>query len=183
MDLDDLKKKLSQKDDSIENRPQPPADFELGRSSPQKQTSTVWNQEEKSLTGQWLTELLATVNRYKIYVSIVTALVLLGVAGFFIWRFFSFDRTSVALNIFGSEQAVSGEVINYIVHYKNNTRSVLKNVRLDFSFPTGSASIDEITVIRQGENNLISQNLAIIEPGQEAQVTFRLRLLGEKDSQ
>ena len=183
MELDDLKKQLYEEDGELEGRPKPPAEFDLGRASLQEapnQPRPSWAEEESEKP------LILTVKQKRWVIFGVAVLVLaLGALGSWLaWRWAgSFDKSAVALDIFGSERVVSGEEINYVVRIKNNTRFALQNANLDFFLPAGSMLSDGGEVSKRGELNLVSKKIGSIPAGQETQETFKVRVLGDKDSQ
>jgi len=182
MELDDLKKQLYKKDVEPEDRPRPPAEFDLGRASLQQASAEDkprWEEETKKTFF-----LTFKQKRWAILGAIVFVVVLGLASGGIYWRWLSsFDKSGVALDIFGSERVVSGEEVNYVVRIKNNTRSALQNAQLEFFLPAGSILPDGREISKQGELNFIAKNIGSLAAGQELQETFKIRVLGDKDTQ
>ncbi len=183
MDLDQLKKQLYKKDGVLEDRPKPPAEFDLGRASLQQasvEEKPKWTEEaiEKPFA------LTVKQRRRAIFGAVVFVIVLSALGGGLYWRWInSFDKSGVVLDIFGSERVVSGEEVNYVVRIKNNTRVVLQNTKLEFLLPAGSFLSDNLETSKQGDLNLIAKSIGNIAAGQELQETFKIRVLGDKDTQ
>jgi len=182
MDLEDLKKQLYKKDGQFEDRPKPPEEFEAGHlSSPlaTEQPAPQWS------NGQPQRFYLSVKQKRQIIIGgAALGVVLLILSGWLIWRsWFSFDTGGVALDIFGQDRIVSGEEINYVVRFKNNSNTTLNNLALDFIFPGQSRLSDEENAVKQGDNYKVARSLGSLASGQERQAEFKVRVLGDKDSQ
>ncbi|MBU2219708.1 hypothetical protein KJ665_01015 [Patescibacteria group bacterium] len=179
MDLNELKKQLYKKDGQMTDRPTAPAEFEPGHeSAPEAAPTPQWK------NGQGKKYLSVSTKRMIWLVLGVVALAVLVIGGWFLWRAFnSFNANEVALDIFGQERAVSGEEINYVVRYKNNSRVAIGDVRLIFSFPAASTMAEESGAVLRGEEAVITKNLGNLISGQAGQAEFKIRVLGDKDSQ
>jgi len=183
MELDDLKKQLYKKDGVPDNRPKPPADFDLGRASLQQapgEPQPTWEGGEKDKPF-----FLTVKQKRWMTFGVVVFLVMLGaIGGGIYWRWLnSFDKNEIALDIFGAERIVSGEEVNYVVRIKNNTKTALQNAKLEFLFPSDSIFSDGGGTSRQGDFNLAAKSIGNIAAGQELQETFKIRVLGDKDAQ
>jgi len=181
MELDDLKKQLYKKDGELKDRPEPPEEFEAGHLSapPQAPPASQW-------TGEVEKGLYLTIKQKRIawFIGLGFLLAILTFGGWLIWqRWYSFDAKGVALNIFGQERVVSGEEINFVVRYKNNANTELKNAALFFSFSSQSIPSEMENVSQQGDLTVVKKEIGSILPGQEGQAEFKVRVLGDKDSQ
>ncbi len=183
MDLDDLKRQLYKKNSIPDDRPKPPAEFDLGRASwPEVSAQPQPKWEEKTAEKSFF----LTVKRKRgVIFGVAIFIVALGMlGGGLYWRWTSsFDKNEVILDIFGPERIVSGEEVNYVVRIKNNTKAVLRDVNLEFLFPAGSILSDDRESSKQGDSNLITKSVGNIANGQELQETFKIRVLGDKDTQ
>jgi len=183
MELNDLKKRLYEKDGTLEGRPKPPVEFDLGRASlqqPSVEENPRWTKEEiaKPLA------LTVKQKRWAIFGAVVFVIAICAAGGGLYWRWVSsFDKSGVALDIFGPERIVSGEEVNYVVRIKNNTRVILQNAQLQFFLPAGSVTTDGSEASNQGELSVVIKNVNNLPAGQELQETFKIRVLGDKDSQ
>jgi len=183
MDLDDLRKQLYKKDGVPDDRPKPPVEFDLGRASLQQssaQEAPKWTEEmpEKPFA------LTVVQRRWAIFGAVIFGIIIIAVGALLYLRWAgSFDKSGVSLDIFGPERVVSGEEVNYVVRIKNNTRVTLQNTELDFFVPAGSILPDGQEVSKQGDLSFVSKNVGNIAVGQELQETFRIRVMGDKDSQ
>jgi len=181
MELDDLKRQLYKKGTEINDRPHPPEEFDLGRASltSSRAEELKWQEESKKQI------FLSVKQKRWAALGLVVLVLALGAAlgGIYWWWAHSFDKTEVALDIFGTERVVSGEEVNYVVRIKNNTRVNLQNAKLEFLFPTNSVISDDRPVQKQGDLNLTVKNISGLAPGQESQETFKIRVLGDKDTQ
>ncbi len=179
MDLNELKKQLYKKDGQIEDRPSLPEEFEPGRVTAQPTAQSQWSdgQEKGFYLSVKKKRMLGLVLAVVIFVSLVAGAWLL-------WRsWHSFDASGVALDIFGQERVVSGEEVNFTVRYKNNSRVAISNATLMFYFPAQSTLADENSVVSQGDLFVAEKNLGRLAPGQEGQAEFKVRVLGDKNSQ
>ncbi|PIV38523.1 MAG: hypothetical protein COS30_01575 [Candidatus Portnoybacteria bacterium CG02_land_8_20_14_3_00_45_8] len=182
MDLEDLKKRLYKKDGQFADRPKSPEEFSVGQSyvpTGEEGSAKQW-QEPAPKKFEW------TAKKKKLVWLSAAGLLAVAVCvavGFYLWNRHSFDKTNVALNIYGQERIVSGEETTYVVRYKNNTKVVLKNAKLDFLFSEQSFPEDKESLTRQGNAYLASQTIGEVASGQEGQAEFKTRVLGDKDSQ
>ncbi len=179
MDLDELKKRLYKKDNGLEDRPKPPAEFEPGApSAPPSISTPQWTGKEQ------ISGLSVGQKRIIWLAGILIILGLAALAGWLFWRSqHSFDKNQVALEIFGQERIVSGENSTYIVRYKNNTRVALKNTKLTFTFSADSNPIDKENLETRGGFPVITKTIGDLGAGQEGQMEFQTLVLGDKDSQ
>ena len=179
MDLDQLKKQLYKKDGQFQGRPVSPEEFEPGNAAPQQITQSQWS------NGQDKGFYLSPEKKRRLGLILAgVAFVLLAAGAWLLWRnWSSFDASGVALDIFGPERVVSGEEINYIVRFKNNSRTIIGNAVLTFSFPAAAVAAVENEAVPRGENLVITTNLGQLSPGEAGQAEFKIRVLGDKDSQ
>lgn len=181
MDLNELKKQLYKKDGQAEDRPSIPEQFEPGRemAPPPEVAQPQWSNERPASFY-----LSAEKKKLVSLVLIGLAFMVLVVGGWLVWRnWTSFDSRGVALDIFGQDRVVSGEEINYIVRYKNNTRVAINGAQLTFYFPAQSLPTDKSGVAVQGDFLVMTKNVGSLAPEQEGQAEFKARVLGDKDSQ
>ena len=179
MDLTELKKLLYKKNPQLSDRPQAPQEFRPGHEpEPEDSLSAGWrNSGAKKYL--WL-----PTKRLAWLVLGVAALAVVVVGVWFSWRVFrSFNANDMALDIFGQERVVSGEEINYIVRYKNNSRTAVNNANLIFSFPLSSSADETSGATERGGEGVIVKNLGVLVAGQEGQAEFKIRVLGDKGSQ
>ncbi|MBU1102441.1 hypothetical protein KJ853_02180 [Patescibacteria group bacterium] len=180
MELDELKKRLYEEGENIQDRPQPPEAFEPGHISLEPQEEAPeWSERDAKLPWRGLIK-----RRIFWFAGGTAVLVLAGAAAwFFMLGRDSFDKTKVALNIYGQERIVSGEDINYIVRFKNNTNAILENVVLEFTYPEQAFPGDTQEIRLQGNLPVSTKDLGQLAVGQEGQAEFKARVLGDKDSQ
>lgn len=177
MDLNNLRKQLYKKNAQIGDRPKAPEEFELGHAAPRFGGAPQWNDEKSN--GFFLT----IKRKRKIWLAaIFFVLVFLGLTSWFYWAGKnSFAKEKVSLDIFGQERIVSGEEVKYIVRYKNNTDSILQNADLVFLFSEQSIPSDKSSEKSSGLPS-VKKNIGDIAAGQEGQMEFQARVLGDKDS-
>ncbi len=177
MDLEQLRKKLYQPEGEISGRPQPTS-VSPPPVEPPKPDQPTWTGEEPKKF------FLSAGGRKKIWWGIFWAAALaLGLGTGWWWYVgHSFDRSQVALEIFGAERVVSGEEVNYVVRYKNNTSIVLSDAVLTFFFPKDSLPEDDLAVKQFGETWATEKKLGNLAAGQEGQTEFNITVLGDKDS-
>lgn len=180
MELDELKKRIYQKDgQQLEDRPKPPENFDLGH----------LEQSAANIGAEWSRELAAKQRRSKNtrrnFLIGVAALgvAVLAVVGWFAWRlFFSFDKDQITFELFGQDRIVSGEEVTYVVKYKNNTNTVLNNASVSLVFSAGSIPEDS-EVSSQGGFPMVKKTIGTIQGNASGQVEFKARILGDKDSE
>lgn len=89
----------------------------------------------------------------------------------------SFSDHLIELDIQAPPEAVSGDLINYVVKYKNENRQKLKETRLIFFYPDNSLSI------KDGQwQSLINAEIPLgdLGAGESGQREFSVRLIGQK---
>ena len=179
MDLDQLKKQLYKKDGQFQGRPSIPEEFAPGHEAKPSQVP-----EPQWTDGQKKTFYFSVREKRLLWLaSVVVILAVLAIGGWFVWRNSrSFNASGVALDIFGQDRVVSGEEINYIVRYKNNSKVSIDSAVLAFSAPAQSMPSDINNFIKQGDFFVATQSLGRLTPGQEGQAEFKIRVLGDKDS-
>lgn len=180
MDLEALKKRIYKKDDGIEGRPEAPQTFEPGRTPVPPQVETPQWSEKDATRFLWANR----IRKILWSAGIVAALIVVGLVIWFFWQWgYSFDKTKVALDIYGQDRIVSGEEVNYIVRIKNNTKVDLRNVVLDFVYPKQATPSDSQGLRQQGNLPITTKNLGDIAAGEEQQLEFKTGVMGDKDSQ
>jgi len=180
MDLDQLKKQLYKKDGEFAGRPVFPEEF-----APGQEAEPLRAEPLKWADGQEKNFYFSIKEKRMLWLaSAVVVLAVLAISGWFIWRNMkSFDDSGVALDIFGQDRVASGEEINYIVRYKNNSKVAVGSVVLTFSAPAQSMPSDTGSFVKRGDFFTATQNLGQLASGQEGQTEFKVRVLGDKDSQ
>ncbi len=108
----------------------------------------------------------------KITVILLAVLVVLGAAGFWLWRERVFSKEILRLEILGPESAKAGDRVEYTVKYKNNGNFVLQDPRITFELPENSLTED-------GKIRFI-QTLKDIYPGEENFMKFSGVILGKE---
>lgn len=174
--LKELKERLYRPGAEFGERPKAPEIFEPGKKKESFEEEDGWQASAKE-KWQWTPQFKKSLMGGLF--SLIALVLLIG--GFLLWRnFFFFDKNQISLKIFGPERILSGEEINYQVHYKNGTRVALEDVVLIFKIPEGAAFREggQITGDREkiiSAGNLVSKT--------EGQAEFKVQLTGLKDSQ
>ena len=104
---------------------------------------------------------------------IIGAVVLVGIAGFWLWQKNSYSKEILKLEILAPSETTMGEEIAYVVKYKNNGDVRLQDPVLIFEYPTGA-------VLSGDQDTRVTQSLDDIYPGQEQNFSFTGRLLGKE---
>ena len=180
MDLNELKKQLYKKDGKFQERPSFPEEL-----APGHETKISQAPEPKWANGQEKGFYFSVREKRLLWLaSAIVILAALAIGGWLWWRSWSFfDTSGVALDIFGPERVVSGEEINYIVRYKNNSKTAIDGAVLSFFIPAQSMPSDAGSFAKQGDFFVAIKNLGQLTPGQEGQAEFKIRALGDKNSQ
>lgn len=185
MSLDELQKKLYKPDAEIENRPETPQTFVSGQTPPKPQQGVVTEWQEIKPQQKWTDKLRIFFSslfsfspgqkkRFVIWAVILLVLIIGLVVLVYYWTWYSFDKTWVNLSISGPERISSGEDVIYMVKYKNNTKVSLDAAQLTFYWPDNSLP---------DKGNLVEQvSLGIIASGEEKEVEFRGKIIGQKNS-
>lgn len=181
MDINELKKRLYKKDPQLSDRPKPPEEFVPGlASAPEPDVAPQWSAEDGG--RRWV--LTPALKRKLWLAGGLLGLAVLVVGGWAVWRSWnSFDTRGVSLNIFGQERVVSGEEVNYVVRYKNNSKVAIANARLEFYFSAQALPVNKDDATARGDSFVAVKSLGQLAPGQEGQAEFKARVLGDKDSQ
>jgi len=167
MELDELKKKIYKPGEEFEERLKPPEVFQPGQEREKKDTSEWKELEKRGLSPKQ--------KKYWLIGGISATVIFLAIAGLFFWRgLTSFDKDKVKLEIKGAERVVSGEEINYIVEYKNQTRLDLTKVKLVFHYPDQSIPLETEDLVQ-------TIDLPDLAVGQENQIELPVRVIGLQD--
>ena len=114
------------------------------------------------------------MRRVLFYIGI--SLLLLGAIGFWYWQKNSYSKDNLRLEILGPSEVDIAQEVEYTVKYKNNGNIRLEEPRLIFEFP-------DHTLVTDGPNTrqeVGSDKLGDIYPGEEKTFTFRCRLFGKE---
>ncbi len=114
------------------------------------------------------------MSRKIIFIFLASAIVVLGLLGFWLYSNNTFSKGVLKLEILGPDTAKMGDEVEYTVKYKNNGNYVLQEPRLIFELPEHSLTEDGKT--------RFTQDLKDIYPGDEDFVKFKARLLGSENS-
>lgn len=108
------------------------------------------------------------------FTLILTAIALFLVGmGVWFWQKNTYSTENLKLELLAPQVAVMGEEITYTIRYKNNGDARLERVLLIFEYPAGSTP-------SQGTNGRLTQSVEDIYPGQEQNLSFRVRLFGKE---
>jgi fimbrial isopeptide formation D2 family protein len=113
------------------------------------------------------------MQRKKIIIIIVSAVIVLFLAGYWYWQSKGFSTESLNIRIAGPEKAQVGDEIIYTVKYKNTSGFILKNPKLSFEYPQYSVS-DSGKVLE-------IKDLKDINPGAEETMQYKARLFGAEN--
>ena len=123
---------------------------------------------------------VSRMSRKVLFWSIITAVVL-GIISvlLFFYGGSSFTESGVLLTITGPTQASVGDEVVYKVHYQNNTKTALRNLKLSFNYPQSSA------IIKDGQIVTNNGNVQVIDepdlaPGASKDEEFHSFLVGDK---
>lgn len=164
MDLEELKKKIYKPGAEFEERIKPPEIFRPGRQR-EKKAPSEWPELEKK-------GLVPKKKKYWLIGLISTGICFLAVAGWLFWQGLnSFDKDKVSLRIEAAERVVSGEEINYLVKYQNQTRLDLTEIKLVFHYPSDSIPLET-------ENLVQTIDLPDLRAGQTKQIELPVRIIG-----
>jgi len=179
MGLEELQKQLyGQKEEEVK-REGAPEQFEPGRGAgSQEPGSSQWEKE-----GEMGKQPILGGAKKKLLKAIVIALVVVSVlfAGYLFWRSQSFDSKKVNVTIFGVDRVISGEEINYVVRYQNNTKVTLTGLKLTFVYPPDSLPSDNQNLTQVGNQQSSVVDLPDLAAGQEGKAEFRASVTGLKD--
>lgn len=108
---------------------------------------------------------------------LVTLLLILfgtvGVVGFWHYQKNKYSKEILKLEILSQDFVEAGEVVEYLVRYKNNGSVVLEDPELIFEYPENSLPEDD--------NDLrYAEKIEDIYPGEEGNFTFKTRIFGQE---
>jgi hypothetical protein len=109
----------------------------------------------------------------KIIKYLFVSFLLLIFLGFYYYQRNSYSKEVVRLEILGKEEVQAFDEIEYAVKYKNNGNIVLEDAELTFKFPENSLP-------SSGYQQIISQPVEDIYPGEENTIFFKGRLVGKE---
>ncbi len=111
----------------------------------------------------------------KLFIVIIVIGVALAVAGFWYWQKNPYSKEVLKLEVLGPEQIGAFEEAEYTVKFKNNGNVRLEDPTLIFEFPRNS--------LKEGprRNEVASEEIGDIYPGQEKTFTFKARLFGKEN--
>ena len=111
------------------------------------------------------------LSRFTLVLTVI-ALILAGL-GVWFWQKNTYSTENLKLELLAPQSASMGEEITYTIRYKNNGDARLENVMLIFEYPSGSMP-------SQGTNGRLTQSIEDIYPGQEQNLSFKVRLFGKE---
>jgi len=109
----------------------------------------------------------------RVQLIIIFSVVLVGIAGFWLWQKNSYSKEILKLEIIAPSEITMGEEITYVVKYKNNGDVRLQDPVLIFEYPSGA-------VPTKNQDTRVTQSLDDIYPGQERTFSFSSRLFGKE---
>lgn len=109
----------------------------------------------------------------KIIIFICVLTVIVGAVGYWYYQRNIFSKDVLKLEVLGPDSVDMGEEIEYIVKYKNNGDTRLESSRLTFEYP-------EHSIVSDGKPLRQELQLEDIFPGEEKQMFFKCRLLGQE---
>ncbi len=111
----------------------------------------------------------------KITLFLIFLFLIVALVGFLIYRRNLFSKEVVKLEILGPSEVKMGEVVEYVVSYKNNGNFRLEDPELIFEAPENSLMLEE-----KGKRQVLtSEQLGeAIYPGEERSFSFKMRLIG-----
>lgn len=177
MSIEDLQKQLySNKESQITDRPNIAPKIPLSEPAGQS-VGRQWQEEPR--------ENLLQIKKKRLIFRISVFLIAVGfvcLGGWLWWQFaHSFDTSKISLEIFGQERIVSGEEMNYVVRYKNNTNVDLEDAVLTFYYPEQSLPTDQNTA-KEPAGISSKKDLGKIKWGEEGQEEFKAKIFGNKDA-
>ncbi len=168
MELEELKKKIYKPESELEDRLKKSEIFK----SPQKEEKYVpekWEIEKKPQKAP-----LFNRKKYWQIGGALAIVVSLGLIAFLAWwGLTSFDEKKVEIKIEGPDRTVSGEEVNYVVIYRNNTRTTLEDIQLTFYYPENS-------IVPNQQDLVQTFDLPDLQPSQESQIKLPVRIVGFK---
>ncbi len=186
MDLEELQKQLYREQEGLKE--EKPDKFEPGKSEigGEKERMPYWEKERQIIKQPWFSARKEKILKKGIIILTIAAVIFAGL--FFILRQ-RFDSSKVSVAIFSRDRVVSGEDVSYVVEYKNNGRTTLKNVKLTFVYPEGSFPIAPKNFTpspieglqKSGDLQMVIIDLSDLEPGSTGNKEFRASLSGLKD--
>ena len=111
----------------------------------------------------------------KLFLIIIVIGIAVAAAGFWYWQKNPYSKEVLKLEILGPEQIGAFEEAEYTVKFKNNGNVRLEDPVLVFEFPRNSLKEGPI------REEITSEEIGDIYPGQEKTFTFRARLFGKEN--
>lgn len=94
------------------------------------------------------------------------------------------DATALEFTITAPEKVIAGEEFSYTVKYNNNSKYILKDMRLEIKYPEGFIFEDAVGDFLNQPGTTVKNifNLADLMPGREAELKISGRMIAKKDS-
>jgi hypothetical protein len=182
MGLEDLQKNLYKPETEFENRPAPSVDFVPGAGNHPQGPEKQWQYEapkknRRANFAAFWKSLFSLTSLQKKYFLIggVILLVLVGALVVWIYYWTPFDQSKVEFSISGPESVVSGEDVIYIAKIKNTTKISLNDIKLTFYWPENS-------ILEDGSELTSTMDVDNLTAGQEKEIDFKGKIIGEKGS-
>lgn len=177
MELEELQKQLyGQKGDEVK-RAGAPEQFEPGHGADgQGPGSSQWDKEKGGKEPMWSNA--GKIIKFALLFFVIIAIM---VGGIIFWRSRSFDNSKVSVTIFGVDRVMSGEEVNYVVRYQNNTNVTLTDLKLTFIYPADSLPSNKENLTQIGDQQATVIGLENLDAGQEGKAEFPASLTGMKD--
>lgn len=109
-------------------------------------------------------------------ILVAAGLFVVSIASFW-WGGNSFSASSVILSLEGPDRATSGDEVTYTVHYRNNTKVALHDLRFRLFYPLNAIVVQNGI---PGTPDSEGFDVAQLNPGEEATKEFKLFMVGDK---
>lgn len=93
--------------------------------------------------------------------------------GWYWWQGTSFSKEVLKLDLTGPDEAAVGEEIEYTVKLKNNGDVRLEQAEISFEYP-------ESAILESSDQQITTQEIGVIYPGDEKTFSFKCRLFGKE---
>lgn len=172
--LEDLEKQLYSREGikKKKEKEEPP----VSPTEPDGQYQSVWNNKKIEFINRNSTQIISKIGHFgKIvfWFAAVTMIILIGVAGFYFYEYFSSDR-EILFEVSGPKTAIAGVPFDITVNFSNDSKDALEGVSLSIFLPENG-----IVLGTEADKRVVLKEIGVIDSNGSFQEKISAVVFGE----